>query len=175
MVSKDVKLKLVAELSLLIVVTTMFPSKVLALQTNTNQTLIIKNTTNTLGNRTNISGDAEIRKPNAIGSKIEPSDLPHASKKDLTNTQIVQKELSTMSPDEIKTYPLKDVPSDELVIVLNGLSVQNLEKVLENIPAADLGQIFNKVPQDKREEILNKLPQDKRQETLDRLTGELFK
>jgi hypothetical protein len=46
----------------------------------------------------------------------------------LSNPQMVIKLLSSMSSDDISKFPLKDIPSDELLIVLNSLSVQDLFK-----------------------------------------------
>jgi hypothetical protein len=46
----------------------------------------------------------------------------------LSNPQMVIKLLNSMSSDDISKFPLKDIPSDELLIVLNSLSVQDLFK-----------------------------------------------
>ena len=63
-----------------------------------------------------------------------------------------------MSSDDISTFSLKDIPTDELLIVLNGLSKQNLFTTLENIRADTLADILNKLSQDKAQGILNSLP-----------------
>jgi hypothetical protein len=119
-----------------------------------------------------ISGGGRFANP---GSKIEPSDISNANTTTLSNPQLVIKLLSSMAPDDISTFPLKNIPKDELLIVLNGLSVQDLFKTLDNIPAADLAGILNKLPQDKNQAILNRLPSDQSQEIQDRLTVESLK
>jgi hypothetical protein len=109
------------------------------------------------------------------GSKMDPSDLPTDNTTTFSNPQMVIKILSLMTPDKIQKFPLKDLPTDELLIVLNGLTIKDLFKTLDNIPAADLAEIFNELPQDKSQGILNRLPPDESQEILDRITGELSK
>jgi hypothetical protein len=109
------------------------------------------------------------------GSRLEPSDISNPNSTTLSNPQLVIKLLSSMAPDGISTFPLKNIPKDELLIVLNGLSVQDLFKTLDNIPAADLADILNKLPQDKSQAILNRLPSDQSQEIQDRLTSESLK
>jgi Mg/Co/Ni transporter MgtE len=116
-----------------------------------------------------------IRRSDEVGSKLEPSDISNGNTSAALKPQMVIKLISSMSSDDISRFPLKDVPKDELLIVLNGLSIQDLFKALENIPAADLADIFNKLPQDKSQAILNRLPSGQSQEILDRLTGELTK
>jgi hypothetical protein len=137
-----------------------------------NQTL--KNATHIVDNVTdNIDNTTQFRRSDNVGSKIEPSELEplHISNGSASNPRMLINLLSSMSPDDISKFPLKDIASDELLIVLNGLSVQDLFKTLENIPAADLTEIFNKLPQDKSQGILNRLLPDQSQEILDRLTA----
>jgi hypothetical protein len=176
-----VQLMTIIAIPLLIIAayTTIQPSiKIFALQRTVTNNQTLKNTTHTVDNMTaNINNSSQFRRSDNVGSKIEPSDISNGntSTAALSNPQMVIKLLSSMSSDDISKFPLKDIPKDELLIVLNGLSVQDLFKTLENIPAADLADIFNKLPQDKSQAILNRLPSDQSQEILDRLTGQLTK
>ena len=155
------------------------PIKIFALQTavdNQSQKVArtAKNTTYGVSNTT------QMRRSDDTGSKLEPSELepPDISNGSTStvpsNPQMVIKLLSSMAPDDISNFPLKNIPKDELLIVLNGLSVQDLFKTLDSIPAADLADILNKL-QDKSQAILNRLPSDQSQEIQDRLTSESLK
>jgi Mg/Co/Ni transporter MgtE len=125
----------------------------------------------------NLNSPNESRKLNYGLSKLSPQELGPIvlGLGSLTNPQIVEKVLTTLAPDEIKKYPLTSLPQDELVTVLENISIQTLEKTLDNIPTSDLMQIFSKLPQDKSQEILDRLPQEKSQEILDRLTSQSLK
>ena len=65
-------------------------------------------------------------------SRLEPSEISNENTTTLSNPQMVIKLLSSMTPDDISRFPLKDIPTDEVLIVLNDLSVQDLFKTLEN-------------------------------------------
>ena len=111
--------KLTAGLLLTLLITIsiiMFSFKVLAQQPNTTND--------------NTSTPIESRRSNIGETKLEPLDLSTeiTSKKRLTNREIVEKELSALTPDQIKTYPLKDIPAEELIIILNNLSVRIWKK-----------------------------------------------
>jgi hypothetical protein len=177
--SKNRRLNLVTQLSLLFVLATILPSKTFTVQANPSNQTLIGNADNSSDNRTSNNQNAsnEARKLNAAESKLDPLQLDgdSASSEHLSNPQIVEKELTTLTPDEIKKYPLASVAQGELVIVLKNISVPTLEKTFENIPASDLIQIFDKIPQDKSQEIIDRLPQDKSQKVLDRMTSESLK
>jgi len=137
-----------------------------------------RNTTHIVDNITdNIDNMTQLRRTDNVDSKIEPSQLEpsHISNGAASNPRMLINLLSSMSSDDISKFPFKEIPINELLIVLNGLSVQNLFKTLDNIPADDLSTTFNKLSQDKSQSILNRLPPDQSQEILDRLTGELTK
>ena len=126
-----------------------------------------------------LTGPVQFRRSDNIETRMDPSDLtpPHLSEGNIStapsNPQMVINLLSSITPDDISRFPLKDIPTDEVLIVLNDLSVQDLFKILENIPGADLADIFSKLSQDKSQEILNRLPSYQSQEILDRLIGYL--
>jgi len=153
------------------------PIKIFALQTSAavdNQSQKVARTDKNM--TYGVSNTTQMRRSDDTGSKIEPSDLVHGSTSTVpSNPQMVIKLLSSMTTDDISTFPLKEVPIDELLIIFNGLPVQDLFKTLDNIPANDLSIIFNKLPQDKSQAILSRLSSDQSQEILDRLTGEFTK
>ena len=154
------------------------PIKIFALQQTITNNQTLKNTTAMVDNMTdNVNNSVQFRRFDNGGSRLEPSDISNGNTSNaaLSNPQMVINLLSSMSPDDVSKFPLKDIPADELLIVLNSLSVQDLFKTLDNIPAADLADIFNKLQQDKSQEILIRLPSDQSQEILDRLTGQLTK
>jgi Mg/Co/Ni transporter MgtE len=144
-----------------LIILNQFPGKVLALSTvnaTTNQN--ISNTTNTINN----NRTQTIAEP--APSKIEPMDLnPHNLTADM-----VKKDLSRLTPDEIAKYHLKDLSSENLGIILGTLPISDLEKTLNNIKADDLREILNKLPQDKVDQILTRLPQDKVDQILSRIS-----
>ena len=128
-----------------------FPGKVLALSatvnTTTHQNINNINATNTTdNNQTQI-----IDEP--ASSKIEPNDLYSNS----LTTDMVKTDLSKITPDEISKYPLKDLSSDNLGIILSSLPTSDLEKTFSSIKADDLREILNKLPQDKVDQILNRI------------------
>jgi hypothetical protein len=162
---------------LIIAVYTIQPSiQPFALQGIITNNHIIKNSTNITDNTTaNVNDTVQIRRSDDIDSKLNPSDMAPFLLGGITNSQQIINLLSSMTSDDISKFPLKDIPADELVIVLEGLSVPNLFKTLDNIPADNLADIFNKIPQDKSQKILNKLPSDQSEEILNRLTSALYK
>jgi hypothetical protein len=148
---------------LLLVHINQFPGKVLALSAvNTTIHQNINNTNATIttdNNRTQIIGEP-------APPKIEPKDL---NSNNLT-TDMVKKDLGKLTPDEISKYPLKDLSSENLGIILSSLPISDLEKTFSSIKADDLREILNKLPQDKVDQILNRLPQDKVHEILNRIS-----
>ena len=140
-----------------------FPDKVLALSVvnvTFNQNISNANATNTTGNnRTQLIGEP-------AQSKIEPKDL---YSNNLT-TEIVKGDLSRLAADEIARYPLKDLSSENLGIILSSLPIKDLEKTLNSIKADDLREVLNKLPQEKIDQILNRLPQEKIDQILNRIS-----
>jgi len=110
-----------------------------------------------------------------VYSKIEPNDLQKLEKQTSLNikshtTAMVARELHTLSIEEIATYPLSQISSEDLVIVLHDLlSIKDLEKTLNNISVEELRKIlFEKLSRDQVDQILNRLTQDKIEQILDR-------
>jgi hypothetical protein len=141
-----------------------FPDKALALlavNTTSNQNISNTNATNTTigGNRAQL-----IDEP--APPKIEPK---HLDSTNLT-TEMVKGDLSRLTPDEVAKYPLKDLSSENLGIILSSLPISDLEKTLNSIKADDLREVLNKLPQDKIDQILNRLPQVKIDQILNRIS-----
>jgi Mg/Co/Ni transporter MgtE len=74
------------------------------------------------------------------------------------NIEQIAMELTSLTPEEIRYYPLTDLTPEEIELVLEHLTPNNLAKVLLNIPQESLLEI---------QDILSPLTIDK---TLDRIS-----
>jgi hypothetical protein len=80
-------------------------------------------------------------------------------------------QLSKSNATEIASFPINDLPSEIAVIVLKGLSVQNLYKVLKNISIDDLSTLLQRLPQDQVNKILAKLSVNQKSDIQTRITS----
>ena len=72
-------------------------------------------------------------------------------------TEKIAIELSNLTPFEIKEYPITELSDEDLKLVLECLTTDNLAKVLLNIPKEDLAEI---------QDMLNAITFDEIQKTL---------
>ena len=75
---------------------------------------------------------------------------------------LIAKDLSTLSPAEIKEYGITDLSTEDLRMALNLLDKDNLAKVLSSITSEDLGRVRNQIGASVFDHILEKLPQNVR-------------
>lgn len=99
-----------------------------------------------------------------IQSRIEPNGIDSNDQKHTVVTKMITGDLHELTRDEIAEYPLEELPSEDLIIILNSLSAEDLEKTLFGVTQENLKILFNKIPQDSFEKIVEKLPPDKREE-----------
>jgi hypothetical protein len=84
--------------------------------------------------------------------------------------EMIANDLHDLSPEEIATYPLNELPPADLIMIFNSLSVDDLEKTLNNIRPDNLREILVvKLTQTKVDQILNRLPEYTVREILDRI------
>ena len=74
----------------------------------------------------------------------------------------IARELSTLSPIEIRQYPITDLSAEDIKLVLRLLTPPNLAKVLLNIPQQDVVEIRNMISPDEFSIALNRLPETDR-------------
>jgi len=79
-----------------------------------------------------------------------------------TSAALIAKDLTALSPSEIKEYGITDLSIDDLRIALNLLDKENLGKVLSNIPSEDLATIRKKIGPSTFDPILEKLSENDR-------------
>ncbi len=79
-----------------------------------------------------------------------------------TSAALIAKDLTALSPSEIKEYGITDLSTDDLRIALNLLDKENLGKVLSNIPPEDLATIRKKIGPSTFDPILEKLSENDR-------------
>jgi hypothetical protein len=119
----------------------------------------------------------EERRVPSLGGKLTPETISggNNSNGQILTTQMIAKQLTTITCDKVAIYPLKDLSSTDLVTVFSSISQTPLEKTLNCISDSNLAAILNKISIDKRQQILDRLSPDTKQQILDRLTGQLFK
>lgn len=88
------------------------------------------------------------------GTKFEPTNL--GGKGDLTS-DLVAKELSNLSLDEIVDYPLHELSSEDIERTLMLLSDEELNDVLNNIHPDSLQMIFIKISPTMKSSVLERL------------------
>ena len=84
--------------------------------------------------------------------------------------EMIANDLHDLSPSEIVTYPLNELPPLDIIMIFNSLSVDDLEKTLKNIHPDNLREILVvKLAQTKVDQVLNRLPENTVREILDRI------
>jgi hypothetical protein len=96
-------------------------------------------------------------------SKATPEELSSGNVSTFTTSAaLIAKDLTALSPSEIKEYGITDLSTDDLQIALNLLDKENLGKVLSNIPSEDLASIRKKIGSSTFDPILEKLSENDR-------------
>ena len=97
-------------------------------------------------------------------SKASPTELSVDGSQGIftPSAALIAKDLSALSPSEIKEYGITDLSTDDLQTALNLLDKENLAKVLSNIPSEDLASIRKKIGPLTFDPILEKLSQNDR-------------
>ena len=132
-------------------------------QINKNNTIIV--TTNMTDPIDKVINNLSLSQNDSDGIKMSTCDLSCNMKN--SNTQRYIDDLSNSSPDEISTFPINDLEPSIVVQVLNGLSVDNLYKVLHGLYQEDLKTLLTTtLVKSQADQILNKLSLDKRNEIL---------
>lgn len=101
--------------------------------------------------------------PSCVNGKMGAAELaPVLGLGSLSTADRVTNELSNASANEISAYPLNDLDQAVLVSVFNGLSPDNLYRVLHNLSHDDLKSLLEeKLTPDQSNQILNRLPDSK--------------
>jgi len=77
-----------------------------------------------------------------IESKIEPNDIEPIGINQESISELIAKDLSHKTPEQIRQYPLKDYRAEDIIEALNLLSVSDLDKTIKSISIDDLREIF---------------------------------
>lgn len=107
------------------------------------------------GNATSVNASTPDNRSNDFGRNTYDSQFTLTS-------SLIAKDLSSLSPADIKEYDLKDLSTDEIRSVLCHLTPGNLTKVLMNIPAEDLNDIRKTLTPLFFQNIIKVLPGDNR-------------
>jgi hypothetical protein len=78
------------------------------------------------------------------------------------NAQDIAMELSGLTPQEIKQYPITDLSNDDIMLVFRFLDPPDLTKVLLHIPQQDLITIEHRLTHHDFDEYLNRLAESDR-------------
>jgi hypothetical protein len=78
------------------------------------------------------------------------------------NAGRIAEELISLSPLEIRQFPITDLSAEDLGLVFSYLNPSNLAKVLLNIPVEDLSIVKDMLPPATFEETINRLPVENR-------------
>jgi len=115
------------------------------------------------GNVSSINASALNNRSNEFGTSV------YDPRFTLTTT-LIAKDLSNLSPTDIKDYDLKDLSTDEMKSVLCMLTPGNLTKVLTNIPVEDLLYLMDKLTPQTFLNILRILPAENSTQIINRTT-----
>ena len=85
------------------------------------------------------------------------------------NAEEIAMELSSLSPEEIKEYPITDLSDKDITLVFRFLDPFNLAKVLLNIPQENLVEIQGRLTPADFNEHLSKLSEVDRKQVVDRI------
>ena len=78
-------------------------------------------------------------------------------------------ELSSLSQEEIREYPITDLSDNDIILVFGFLNPGNLTKVLLNIPQEDLADIRDRLTPVTFTESLNRISEVDRSQVANRL------
>jgi Mg/Co/Ni transporter MgtE len=80
-------------------------------------------------------------------------------------------ELNSLTPAEIRTYPLNDLSNNDIRLVLGFLSPSDLTKVLLNIPQENLLHIRDALTPVTFDQMINKLSETDKTKVENRLSS----
>jgi hypothetical protein len=150
------------------------PKSIFAIEANgTNANSNVDNLTSnkSVVNGSSVAPDVSV---NTENNKMSPDTFGTTSP-DEQNTDYINnivKELSSASSSKIANYPINDISSDDIVRVLNKLSVTDLYKVLSGINQNSFMNLLNEqLSPDQVNQILDRLPADKKQSIENRVTS----
>jgi hypothetical protein len=99
------------------------------------------------------------------------ADNKHDSHKFRHNAEDIAMELSSLTPQEIKEYPITDLSNKDIILVLGFLEPADLTKVLLYIPQQDLITIEHRLVHHDFNEYLNRLSESDRIQVESRLVS----